>query len=122
MSTAEAKKKPVKEKAAKTKTSKGALMADHLYDVIVSPIITEKATAATEQNKVTFRIAKDANKALVKQAVEALFGVKVEKVNTINIGGKTKLFRGRPGKRADVRKAVVTLAEGQSIDIAAGLK
>lgn len=101
----------------------GKLINDvRLYDVIVRPVITEKSTMAAEQNKVVFKISPDATKEQVKNAVEALFGVKVTKVNTISVKGKTKRFRGRMGQRSDFRKAVVTLAEGQSIDIAAGLK
>lgn len=93
-----------------------------LYDVIVRPIVTEKSTIAAEQNKVAFEIAPTATKKCVKEAVETLFNVKVTKVNTINIAGKTKRFRGVKGKRNDLRKAMVTLAEGQNIDIAAGVK
>ena len=91
------------------------------YDVIVSPVITEKATNLTEQNKVVFRVAGDATKDEIAAAVEALFKVNVTKVNTINVKGKTKRFRGRVGRRSDVKKAIVTLAEGQSIDITTGL-
>ena len=91
------------------------------YDVIVSPVITEKATLASEQNKVVFRVAGDATKDEIAAAVETLFKVNVTKVNTINVKGKTKRFRGRVGRRSDVKKAIVTLAEGQSIDITTGL-
>ena len=91
------------------------------YDTILSPIITEKATLLSEQNKVVFRVAGDASKDEIAAAVEALFKVNVTKVNTINVKGKTKRFRGRPGRRSDVKKAIVTLAEGQSIDISSGL-
>ena len=91
------------------------------HDVIVRPVVTEKSTMASEQNKVTFMISPRADKIQVKQAVEHLFKVKVEKVNTVNIAGKTKRFRGQKGKRDDVRKAIVTLKEGQTIDLAAGL-
>ena len=91
------------------------------YDVIVRPVITEKATALSEQNKVVFRVANDATKDEIAAAVEALFKVNVTKVNTLVVKGKTKRFRGRPGRRSDVKKAVVTLAEGQSIDITTGL-
>jgi len=108
----------------KTKTAKastGAVDA-RLYDILVRPIVTEKSTAANELNKVTFAISPTATKFDVKQAVEALFKVSVTKVNTINTEGKIKRFRGKPGQRATLRKAIVTLAEGQSIDLAAGLK
>lgn len=84
-------------------------------------MITEKATLLSEQNKVVFRVAKDATKDEIAAAVEALFKVNVTKVNTLVVKGKTKRFRGRPGRRSDVKKAVVTLAEGQSIDITTGL-
>ncbi|MFN3515450.1 MAG: 50S ribosomal protein L23 [Phenylobacterium sp.] len=91
------------------------------YDAILSPVITEKATLLSEQNKVVFRVAKDASKDEIAAAVEALFKVNVTKVNTLVVKGKTKRFRGRPGRRSDVKKAIVTLAEGQSIDITTGL-
>ena len=91
------------------------------YDVIVSPVITEKATAASEQNKVVFRVAATATKPQIKEAVEKLFDVKVKSVNTIVTEGKVKMFRGRPGQRSDVKKAVVTLEEGHSIDVTTGL-
>ena len=91
------------------------------YDVILSPVITEKATLLSEQNKVVFRVAGDASKDEIAAAVEALFKVNVTKVNTINVKGKTKRFRGIMGRRSDIKKAIVTLAEGQSIDITTGL-
>ena len=91
------------------------------YDTIVSPVITEKATMLSEQNKVVFRVAKDATKPQIAEAIENLFKVSVVKVNTLNVKGKTKRFRGREGRRSDVKKAIVTLAEGQSIDITTGL-
>ena len=91
------------------------------YDTILSPVITEKATYLSEQNKVVFRVAMDATKDEIADAVEQLFKVKVTKVNTLIAKGKTKRWRGRPGRRSDVKKAIVTLAEGQSIDVATGL-
>ena len=91
------------------------------YDVIRSPIITEKATRLSEQNKVVFRVADDASKDEIAAAVEELFKVKVTKVNTLNVKGKTKRFRGVMGRRSDIKTAIVTLAEGQSIDITTGL-
>jgi large subunit ribosomal protein L23 len=91
------------------------------YDVVVAPVITEKATLLSEQNKVVFQVAADATKDEIAAAVEALFKVNVTKVNTLNVKGKTKRFRGIVGRRSDVKKAVVTLAEGQSIDITTGL-
>ena len=92
-----------------------------LYDVIRRPIITEKATLASEHNAVVFEVAKSATKPLIKEAVEALFSVKVKAVNTLIVKGKTKMFRGRPGRRSDVKKAVVTLEEGNMIDVTTGL-
>ena len=91
------------------------------YDVIVKPIITEKATMTSENNGVVFQVAKDSNKPQIKQAVEALFGVKVKAVNTTITKGKTKRFKGRPGVRSDVKKAYVTLEAGQTIDVSTGL-
>ena len=91
------------------------------YDVIRAPVITEKSTILSENNQVVFRVADDATKPQIKEAVESLFKVKVTAVNTINVKGKTKRFRGRMGRRSDVKKAIVTLAEGQTIDIATGL-
>jgi large subunit ribosomal protein L23 len=91
------------------------------YDVIVSPVITEKATTLSEHNKVVFRVRKDATKPQIKEAVERLFDVKVVSVNTLVTKGKVKMFRGKRGQRSDVKKAVVTLAEGQSIDVTTGL-
>ncbi len=92
-----------------------------LYDVIRKPIITEKATLASENGAVVFEVAIDANKPQIKEAVEALFGVKVKAVNTTITKGKTKRFRGVAGKRKDVKKAYVTLEEGNSIDVSTGL-
>lgn len=91
------------------------------YDTIVSPIITEKATLASEHNQVVFQVALNASKPMIKEAVESLFKVKVEAVNTIRVKGKLKRFRGKPGKRNDIKKAIVTLAEGQMIDVTTGL-
>ncbi len=91
------------------------------YDTILAPVITEKATVLTEQNKVVFQVAKDATKDEIAAAVEELFKVRVVKVNTLITKGKTKRFRGILGKRSDVKKAIVTLQEGQTIDISTGL-
>jgi large subunit ribosomal protein L23 len=91
------------------------------YDVIVSPVITEKATNLSEQDKVVFRVAPGATKPQIKEAVERLFEVKVKAVNTMVTKGKEKFFRGRKGRRADIKKAIVTLAEGESIDVTTGL-
>ena len=91
------------------------------YDTILAPVITEKATVLTEQNKVVFRVAMDATKDEIAAAVEELFKVRVVKVNTLITKGKTKRFRGILGKRSDVKKAIVTLQAGQTIDISTGL-
>ncbi|MBO9098193.1 MULTISPECIES: 50S ribosomal protein L23 [Rhizobium] len=91
------------------------------YDVIVSPSITEKSTMVSEYNQVVFNVALTATKPQIKAAVEALFGVKVTAVNTLRRLGKTKRFRGFVGKQKDVKKAIVTLAEGQTIDVSTGL-
>ena len=92
-----------------------------LYDVIKKPIVTEKATMASEAGAVVFEVAPDANKPLIKEAVEALFGVKVTAVNTLIRKGKVKRFRGRIGQQSDVKKAVVTLKDGDAIDVTTGL-
>ena len=91
------------------------------YDVIRKPIITEKSTMASENGAVVFEVAIDANKPQIKEAVENLFGVKVKAVNTTITKGKTKRFRGQLGKRKDVKKAYVTLEEGNTIDVSTGL-
>ena len=91
------------------------------YDVIRKPIITEKATMASETNAVVFEVAIESSKPQIKVAVEALFGVKVKAVNTSITKGKVKRFRGQLGKRKDVKKASVTLEEGNTIDVSTGL-
>jgi large subunit ribosomal protein L23 len=91
------------------------------YDVIRRPVITEKATMASENNQVIFQVDKHATKPAIKQAVEKLFDVKVKAVNTLNRKGKVKRFRGFKGRQADVKHAIVTLEEGQSIDVTTGL-
>jgi large subunit ribosomal protein L23 len=100
--------------------SKTAVDPRH-YDVILSPVVTEKATLASQHNQVIFRVARTATKPEIKEAVEKLFNVKVTGVNTLVTKGKNKFFRGRAGVRSDVKKAIVTLAEGHSIDITTGL-
>ena len=92
-----------------------------LYDFVRAPLITEKATMVSEHNQVMFRVPIKATKPEIKQAIEALFKVNVTAVNTLISKGKLKRFRGRPGRRNDVKKAIVTLAEGQSIDVTTGL-
>lgn len=91
------------------------------YDLIVAPVITEKATLASEENKVIFKVRRDATKPQIKAAIERLFDVKVEAVNTILRKGKRKTFKGTRGVQSDVKRAVVTLAEGQTIDVTTGL-
>ena len=91
------------------------------YDIILGPVVTEKATLLSEQSKVVFRVIKTATKPQIKAAVETLFEVKVRSVNTLNTQGKVKRFKGRVGQRSDVKKAIVTLEPGQSIDITTGL-
>ncbi|MFN3822732.1 MAG: 50S ribosomal protein L23 [Pseudorhodobacter sp.] len=91
------------------------------YEVIRKPIITEKATLASEANAVVFQVAMDATKPMIKEAVEAVFGVKVKAVNTTITKGKAKRFRGRPGVRSDRKKAYVTLEDGNTIDVTTGL-
>jgi large subunit ribosomal protein L23 len=92
------------------------------YDVIVGPHITEKSTLVSEHNAVVFKVAKDASKPEIKAAVEALFGVTVTGVNTLITKGKTKRWKGAPYQRSDVKKAIVTLADGQSIDVTEGVR
>lgn len=103
------------------KKAKAAVDARH-YDVIVAPHITEKATMASEHNAVVFKVANDATKPEIKAAVEALFDVTVTGVNTIVQKGKTKRWKGTPYTRSDVKKAIVTLKDGQMIDITQGVK
>jgi len=91
------------------------------YDVIIAPVITEKATMASEYNKVMFKVAIHATKPQIKEAVEKLFDVKVKSVNTLVREGKKKIFKGRPGQRSDSKRAIVTLEEGHKIDVTTGL-
>ena len=91
------------------------------YDVILAPVITEKATRTSEYNQVTFKVPLTATKPQIKAAVEALFKVKVTAVNTLRSKGKVKLFRGEPGKRSDWKKAMITLADGHKIDVTTGI-
>jgi large subunit ribosomal protein L23 len=94
---------------------------ERMYDIIRSPVITEKATLGSEHAQVTFRVAMDATKPEIKAAVEGLFEVKVKAVNTLRQQGKEKRFRGRLGRRAAYKKAMVSLEEGQSIDVTTGI-
>ena len=106
---------------AKAKKQAGGAVDISHYDVIVAPHITEKSTLLSEHNAVVFKVAREATKPQIKAAVEALFGVNVTGVNTITTKGKTKRWKGRPYTRSDVKKAIVTLAEGQSIDVTTGI-
>jgi large subunit ribosomal protein L23 len=92
-----------------------------LYDVILAPVITEKATIASEHGQVVFKVRPSATKPQIREAVERLFNVKVKAVNTLNRAGKVKRFRGIPGKQKDTKKAIVTLEDGYSIDVTTGL-
>lgn len=96
-------------------------ITERMTQVIVAPVVTEKASAAAERNTVVFRVSTDATKPEIKAAVEALYGVEVEKVNTVNTKGKIKRFRGIVGKRSDSRKAYVRLKDGQSVDLGTGI-
>src|SRR5215207_10596870 len=103
------------------KQAAAAIDARH-YDIVLSPHITEKSTMLSEHNAVVFRVAGAASKPEIKAAVEALFGVSVTNVNTMVTKGKSKRWKGKPYQRSDFKKAIVTLAEGQSIDITEGVK
>lgn len=95
--------------------------AEWMYEIIAQPHITEKATMGSEHAQVTFRVPKTASKPQIKQAVETLFSVKVKAVNTLVLKGKTKRFRGHVGSRSDLKKAIITLEAGQTIDLGAGV-
>ena len=102
------------------KPQKAAIAINH-YDVVLAPHITEKTTLLSEQNAVVFKVTNGASKPQIKAAVEALFGVNVRQVNTIVQKGKSKRWKGRPYTRSDMKKAIVTLAEGQTIDVTTGI-
>ena len=97
------------------------LSNERMYDVVRRPLITEKSTSISEHNQVIFQVSLDASKPEIKAAVEGLFGVKVKAVNTLRQRGKVKITRGRKGRRSDYKKAMVTLEEGQSLDISTGI-
>jgi large subunit ribosomal protein L23 len=101
--------------------AKPGISPERMYQIILSPIVTEKATGMSERNQFAFRVTLDATKPQIKAAVEGLFNVQVLAVNTLVVRGKRKRFRGREGKRSDWKKAMVRLAEGQSIDLTTGL-
>src|ERR671916_1786505 len=104
------------------KPAKTAAVDVNHYDVVLAPHITEKSTLLSEQNAVVFKVANDATKPQIKAAVEALFGVNVTGVNTLTQKGKSKRWKGRPYTRSDVKKAIVTLAEGDTIDVTTGIQ
>ena len=104
-----------------SKSAKTNNVTAKMYDTLVRPVITEKSFASSEAGKVTFMVPLDASKDDVKAAVEAIFNVKVKKVNTVKQAGKVKRFRGYEGVRSDYKKAVITLADGQNIDVTAGI-
>ena len=106
---------------SETQTKKPIISQERMYQIVVAPVITEKATLLNETGQVTFKVTLDATKPEIKAAVEGLFGVNVTAVNTVVVKGKSKRFRGRPGQRSDWKKAIVSLAEGQSIDLTTGL-
>ena len=103
------------------KPSKTAAVDINHYDVVLAPHITEKSTLLSEQNAVVFKVARDASKPQIKAAVEALFNLSVTGVNTITQKGKTKRWKGRPYMRSDMKKAIVTLKDGDSIDVTTGI-
>jgi large subunit ribosomal protein L23 len=107
--------------AAKRRPAGAAISRERMYQTILAPVITEKATGLSEQGQYVFRVPLEATKPEIKAAVEGLFGVSVAAVNTMVVKGKTKRFKGRPGRRSDWKKAMVRLAEGQSIDLTTGL-
>ncbi len=102
--------------------TKKKMATPRMYDIIKSPVITEKAAMGSEYGQVTFRVAMDATKPEIVDAVQTIFGVKVKSVNTLRQKGKTKRFKGYMGQRSDYKKAMVTLEDGQTIDITAGVK
>jgi large subunit ribosomal protein L23 len=108
-------------KPRSTAATKPIISKERMYQTILSPLVTEKATLLSEKNQVVFKVPLEATKPEIKAAVEHLFGVKVLVVNTLVVKGKAKRFKGRPGQRSDWKKAMVKLAEGQSIDLTTGL-
>jgi large subunit ribosomal protein L23 len=94
---------------------------ERMYEIVRAPIVTEKSTRGSEHNQVTFRVPLDATKPEIKAAIETLFKVKVRAVNTIRLAGKAKRFKGHVGRRSDIKKAIVSLVEGQTIDVTAGI-
>ncbi len=105
----------------KRHAGKAEVSRERMYELVRAPVITEKSTRGSEHNQVTFRVPLDATKPEIKAAVEGLFKVKVKAVNTLRVRGKVKRWRGHPGRRSDYKKAIVSLAEGQSIDVTTGI-
>lgn len=118
---ATAKKAPAKKAATKAPKAGDKKIVEWMYGIVKAPVVTEKSTKGSESNQVTFKVDLNATKPQIKQAVEALFEVKVKGVNTIIQKGKTKFFKGRKGFRSDVKKAVITLEPGQMIDTGTGV-
>jgi large subunit ribosomal protein L23 len=106
---------------SRKKKAAAPVVTEDMYDLLRRPVITEKATLASQHNQVSFKVPLDATKPQIRAAVEGVFGVKVTAVNTLVQKGKTKRFRGIPGRRSDVKKAIVTLAEGHQIDVTTGV-
>jgi large subunit ribosomal protein L23 len=106
---------------SRKKKAAAPVATERMYDLLRRPVITEKATLASQHNQVSFKVPLDASKPEIRAAVEGVFGVKVTAVNTLVQKGKTKRFRGIPGRRSDVKKAIVTLAEGHQIDVTTGV-
>ncbi len=102
-------------------SGKVTISRERMYELVRAPVITEKTTRGSEHNQVTFRVPLDASKPEIKAAVEGLFKVKVKAVNTLRVAGKVKRFKGRLGRRSDFKKAIVSLAEGQTIDVTTGI-
>lgn len=102
-------------------SGKATISKERMYELVRSPVITEKATRGSEHNQVTFRVPLDASKPEIKAAIEGLFKVKVTAVNTVVTGGKLKRWQGRLGQRSDYKKAIISLAEGQTIDVTTGI-
>lgn len=105
----------------KQAAGKVTLSRERMYDIVRAPVITEKSTLGSQYGQITFRVAPEATKPEIKAAIEGLFGVKVKNVNTLRQSGKRKVFRGRPGRRPDFKKAIVTLEEGEAIDVTTGV-
>lgn len=102
-------------------SGKATVSRERMYELVRAPVITEKATRGSEYNQVTFRVPLDATKPEIRTAIESLFKVKVKAVNTVRVAGKSKAWRGRPGARSDFKKAIVSLVEGQTIDVTMGI-